>query len=118
MKLDEPDICDQVATSDNQSDKSMNSSNPVIQNEDILAVISPHIPAGDGSQAITLASDSDLWDMGMDSLASVAVMVAVEETFDIEFPDEMLTRDIFTSAASIAAAVRELRTPATPGEGK
>jgi acyl carrier protein len=45
----------------------------------------------------------------MDSLASVAVMVAVEDTFDIIFPDELLTREVFESAVAIAAAVRQVR---------
>lgn len=55
-----------------------------------------------------ISDDDDLWLAGMDSLSSVAVMVAVEESFDIEFPDEYLTREVFGSVAAIAAAVREI----------
>jgi acyl carrier protein len=65
----------------------------------------------------SLQSESNLWDAGMDSLASVAVMVAVEDTFDIIFPDELLTREVFESAVAIAAAVRQVRNDSgTQGE--
>ena len=36
-------------------------------------------------------------------------MLALEDHFDIEFPDRMLTRSVFESIASIEAAVAELR---------
>jgi acyl carrier protein len=39
-------------------------------------------------------------------------MLALEDTFDIEFPDRMLTRSVFESIAAIATAVAELRTEA------
>jgi acyl carrier protein len=56
-----------------------------------------------------LAVDADLYQAGMTSHASVNVMLALEDHFDVEFPDRMLTRAIFESIASIAAAVDELR---------
>jgi acyl carrier protein len=52
-----------------------------------------------------LADDDDLFQAGMTSHASVGVMLALEETFDLEFPDSMLTRRMFESVASIRAAV-------------
>lgn len=61
--------------------------------------------AGLGSAAADLADDQDLWEAGMDSLASVRVMIAVEEELDFEFPEEMLTRETFGSVAALAAAV-------------
>jgi acyl carrier protein len=62
----------------------------------------------------TLAPDADLYQAGMSSHASVNVMLALEDHFDIEFPDRMLTRDVFESIASIEAAVGELRSSAVP----
>lgn len=53
----------------------------------------------------TLADTDDLYDAGMTSHASVQVMLALEEGFDIEFPDSMLTRNVFKSVDSIAAAI-------------
>jgi acyl carrier protein len=52
---------------------------------------------------------ADLFAAGMSSHASVNVMLALEDGFDIEFPDAMLKRSVFESVASIDAAVRELR---------
>jgi acyl carrier protein len=36
-------------------------------------------------------------------------MLALEDSFDIEFPDRMLTRNVFASIASMEAALTELR---------
>jgi acyl carrier protein len=57
----------------------------------------------------TLAVDADLYQAGLSSHASVNVMLALEDRFDIEFPDRMLTPGVFASIASIEAAVSELR---------
>jgi acyl carrier protein len=56
----------------------------------------------------TLTDESDLYEAGMTSHASVNVMLALEGTFDIEFPDRMLRRGVFESVAAIAAALEEL----------
>jgi acyl carrier protein len=52
---------------------------------------------------------ADLFQAGMSSHASVNVMLALEDAFDIEFPDAMLKRSVFESIAGIAAAIGELR---------
>jgi acyl carrier protein len=56
-----------------------------------------------------LAIDADLYQAGMTSHASVNVMLALEDHFDVEFPDRMLKRSVFESIASIAAALEELQ---------
>ena len=58
--------------------------------------------------ADSLAEDADLYQAGMTSHASVNVMLALEDAFDIEFPDRMLTRAVFSSVDAIAAAIDEL----------
>ena len=60
------------------------------------------------SDALALGADDDLYQAGMTSHASVNVMLALEGAFDIEFPDQMLTRSVFNSVASIQSAVAEL----------
>jgi acyl carrier protein len=55
-----------------------------------------------------LADDSDLYEAGMTSHASVNLMLALENEFDIEFPDSMLRRNVFDSVASIETALRTL----------
>jgi len=57
----------------------------------------------------SLEPGDDLYRAGMTSHASVNVMLALENHFDIEFPDRMLTRSVFESIGSIDAAVKELR---------
>jgi acyl carrier protein len=55
-----------------------------------------------------LSDDADLYQAGMTSQASVNVMLALEDAFDIEFPDRMLKRSVFESIASIRTALTEL----------
>jgi acyl carrier protein len=56
----------------------------------------------------TLADDDDLYQAGMTSHASVNVMLALEDAFEIEFPDRMLRRSVFESVAAIHTALAEL----------
>jgi acyl carrier protein len=56
----------------------------------------------------TLPDDADLYQAGMTSHASVNLMLALEDAFDIEFPDRMLQRSVFESVSAIAAALTEL----------
>ncbi|CAG2146480.1 acyl carrier protein [Cupriavidus plantarum] len=57
----------------------------------------------------TLADDDDLYAAGLSSLATVHVMLALENAFDIEIPDQMLTRQLFRSIDSLASAVSAIR---------
>jgi acyl carrier protein len=59
-------------------------------------------------EASTLSDDADLYQAGMTSHASVNVMLALEGTFDVEFPDRMLRRGVFESVAAIRAVIEEL----------
>jgi acyl carrier protein len=56
----------------------------------------------------SLGDDSDLYEAGMTSHASVNLMLALENEFDVEFPDSMLRRNVFDSVASIETALRTL----------
>jgi len=56
-----------------------------------------------------LADTSDLHQAGLTSLATVGLMLALEEAFDVEFPDAMLSRKTFASIESLAHAVETLR---------
>ncbi|MFZ6757155.1 acyl carrier protein [Undibacterium sp. Ji50W] len=56
----------------------------------------------------TLNDDADLYEAGMTSHASVNVMLALEDAFDLEFPDRMLKRSVFESINAIHTAVQEL----------
>jgi acyl carrier protein len=56
----------------------------------------------------TVDSQADLFQMGMTSHASVNVMLALEEEFDVEFPDRMLRKSTFESISAIESAITEL----------
>ena len=58
--------------------------------------------------ADTIADDKSLYSAGLTSHASVNVMLALEDEFDIEFPERMLTRSVFASIQGIRSAVEEL----------
>jgi acyl carrier protein len=59
-----------------------------------------------------LGSDTDLYAAGMNSLASVDLMLAVEQAFNFVFPDDALNRRTFSSIGSIASVVERLTTGA------
>lgn len=56
----------------------------------------------------TLDEDFDLYSAGLTSLATVGIMLALEDRFEIEFPESMLSRGTFRSVAAIADAVANL----------
>lgn len=58
--------------------------------------------------AATLTPDRDLYAAGLTSLATVGLMLALEDRFEVEFPESMLGRNTFRSIASIAEAVSSL----------
>jgi acyl carrier protein len=47
--------------------------------------------------AASLEPDQDLYAAGLTSFATVQLMLAIEEAFDIEFPERMLNRRSFAS---------------------
>jgi acyl carrier protein len=72
----------------------------------IRAVLAAHGRLG--VDAAGLSDNDDLYAAGITSLASVNVMLALEAEFNIEFPDSMLNRSLFSSVAAIRTAVRKL----------
>ncbi len=58
--------------------------------------------------ASSLAPDADLYDAGLTSFASVQLMLALEEAFDVEFPESMLNRKTFSSIAAIERAITQI----------
>ena len=55
-----------------------------------------------------LSDEDDLYAAGLTSHGTVNLMLALEEKFDVEFPDAMLRRRTFESVAAIAAAIQSL----------
>ncbi len=55
--------------------------------------------------AWTITDSDDLFDVGLTSHASVAVLVDLEESVGAEFPDALLRKSTFSSIATIRAAL-------------
>lgn len=75
--------------------------------ERIRQIVREH--AGLGPAFEKIDSSTDLYRSGMTSYASVVLMIALENEFDLEFPDSMLSRNVFESIDSIAAAIESLQ---------
>ncbi len=87
----------------------MRSDMPAAITDDIRAILRDH-----GRLAVDVSSlgdQSDLYDAGLTSHASVTLMLALEERFEIEFPERMLRRGSFASIAAIRAGLEELIAP-------
>ena len=56
----------------------------------------------------TLEEEGDLYRAGLSSHASVNLMLALEDHFEVEFPERLLRRGAFASIAAIRAALGEL----------
>jgi acyl carrier protein len=80
--------------------------------EQIRSLIAAHarLPIDVGG----LDEHSDLYEAGLTSLSTVNLMLALEEAFDVEFPDRMLGRKTFASIRSLADAIAELRAGSPP----
>ena len=61
------------------------------------------VPAGD------LTALDDLYTAGLSSLATVDLMLAIEDRFEIEFTSAWLNRRTFSSIATLGIAVRALK---------
>ena len=76
-------------------------------NEQIKAVI-----AGAGKLSVPAAgigNGDSLHALGLTSLTTVSLMLALEDAFDVEFPDSLLSAQTFASVDSIAAALKSIR---------
>ncbi len=55
-----------------------------------------------------VADEDSLYSAGMTSHASVNVMLALEDHFDVEFPERLLHRSTFESILNLDQALAEL----------
>lgn len=58
--------------------------------------------------AASLGVDDDLFDRGLTSLATVDLMLSLEERFGVEFPDEVLRRQTFRSIATLRDVLQQI----------
>jgi acyl carrier protein len=78
-------------------------------NEQIRVILSDHAKlSADPRDPASIGDGDDLYAAGMTSHASVTVMLACEDEWDIEFPQQMLKKSTFASVDAIAGALDEL----------
>lgn len=53
--------------------------------------------------------DTELAQLGMDSMTAVAVLLDMEKAFEIRFPDDMLVEGTFRTARRLKEAIQLLR---------
>ena len=53
--------------------------------------------------------DLELVQLGLDSMTAVALLLDMEKTFDIRFPDDMIVEGTFRTAGALKKAVQLLR---------
>ena len=75
--------------------------------EQIRKIIHDHARLGCDMNLID--DSADLYRAGMTSHASVALMLALENEFGLEFPDSMLSRSVFGTIDTIASAIETLQ---------
>ena len=52
--------------------------------------------------------DMNLKDLGLDSIASIQLLIEIEDEFDIEITDEYLTDNTFSTISSLRKVVEEI----------
>ena len=61
--------------------------------------------------------DDDLYQAGLTSHATVAIMLSLEDSFDVEFPESKLRRRTFSSIATLSETIEELVAETDPENG-
>jgi acyl carrier protein len=70
-----------------------------------LETLKPHLPYA-GSDALTAADD--LAALGLDSMGVVRLLVDLEENYELDLPDELLTEETFSTVGSLWTTVAGL----------
>lgn len=60
---------------------------------------------GDGD---TLTMESNLYDLGLDSMAAVNLLLELEETYQVIFPEALLTESTFETPLALQSAIVSL----------
>lgn len=74
--------------------------------EKIIEVLSATV---DGINFDEISYDQDLTTIGIDSIAFITIIVALEEKFDCEFPDEKLLISELNTANRIYEVLKEIK---------
>lgn len=80
--------------------------NKQLDAEAFLGVLYSHLKQiGEGS---TLTMESNLYVLGLDSMAAVNLLLELEETFGVVFPETFLTESTFETPMALKSAIVSL----------
>ena len=71
-----------------------------------FAVVRKRLKFLDAAQPLN--PEANLRQLGLDSLAAIDLLLDLEQTFRVVFPDELLTEETFRTAGNLASAVEQL----------
>ncbi len=74
---------------------------------EIRRILAEHTRLGD--QAAGIDRTANLFEAGLDSVAAVGVMLAIEEAFNLEFPQTGLVRATFSTIRALADVIQKTR---------
>lgn len=77
--------------------------------QEFVDVLCAHLPRTGGAE---LSPSSDLREFGLDSMRSIELLFAVEDTFGVVLPDDRLTDDTFRTPGALWSAIEAARAQA------
>jgi len=69
-------------------------------------VVRQHLPVLDEGQPIS--ADASLANFGLDSLRTVSLLIAIEDRFEVTFPDELLAGNAFDTIDTLWSAFQNV----------
>lgn len=61
-------------------------------------ILRPHLPYADSGD---LVESSELSGLGLDSMSIVALLADIENSYDVELPDDILNEETFATVGSL-----------------
>jgi acyl carrier protein len=72
----------------------------------LLALLRPFLRLLSATAPIPL--DADLGSLGLDSLQAIDLLMAIEQEFGVQIPDEKIAADTFATAGNLLALLEEV----------
>ena len=81
--------------------------NKQLDAEAFLGILCSHLQQTGGGDSLTM--ESNLYVLGLDSMAAVNLLLELEEIFGVVFPDTLLTESTFETPMALKSAIVSLR---------
>ena len=72
----------------------------------LVRCLRAHLPLLGKDDHVNLAAD--LFELGLDSMSAIALLLSLEDAFGITFPDELLNPSVFGTGQTLLSAIRDL----------